>query len=107
MKKGICLIFALLMILCCMTACGIVDVIGGQMQSTAKVEEMMAALAENSSEDAKALMHPTAAGKSDDPIAQMSAFLAGRKVTDMQQTSINVNASAGTDGKTRTESASF
>jgi hypothetical protein len=102
---------ALLMVICCLTACNftssMLDAAGGKLQATSKVEDMMTAMAENRLEDAKALMHPTAAGKSVDPIAQMSAFLVGRKVTNMQQTTINVNTSTGTSGKTRQESASF
>ena len=111
MKKRICLAIALLMVMCCLTACNftssMLDAGGGKLQATSKVEDMMTAMAENRLEDAKALMHPTAAGQSVDPIAQMSAFLAGRKVTNMQQTNIRVNTSTGTSGKTRQESASF
>ncbi len=111
MKKRICLTIVLLMVMCCLTAChftsNMTGMVGGKMQASSKVEDMMTAMAENRLEDAKTLMHPTAAGKSDDPIAQMSAFLAGRKVTNMQQTAINVSTSTGTSGKTRQESASF
>ena len=111
MKKRVCLAMALLMVICCLTACSftssMLDTGGGKLQATSKVEDMMTAMAENRLEDAKALMHPTAAAQSVDPIAQMSAFLAGRKVTNMQQTTISVNTSTGTSGKTRQESASF
>lgn len=111
MKKWFSMVMVLLTVIGCLTACNFTSnmsgMIAGDAQAASKVENMMTALAENRLEDAKALMHPSVAGRSDDPIAQMSAFLAGRKVTELQQTGINVHTSTGTAGKTRQESASF
>ena len=95
MKKRICLAIALLMVMCCMTACNLnfnsnlSGAAGGKMQATSKVEDMMAAMAENRLEDAEALMHKSVANNSSNSIAQMSAFLAGRKVAKMEQKGIN------------------
>ena len=111
MKKWFSVLLVLLTVIGCLTACNFTSnmagMVAGDAQSASKVENMMKAMAENRLEDAKALMHPTVTDKSADPIAQMSAFLAGRKVKNMQQVAINVNTSMGTSDKTRTESASF
>ena len=113
MKKRICVAIALLMVMCCLTACNLnfnsnlSGAAGGKMQATSKVEDMMAAMAENRLEDAEALMHKSVANNSSNSIAQMSAFLACRKVAKMEQKGINVITSTGTSDKVRQEQASF
>lgn len=111
MKKLICLILVLLVLLGCLTACNFTQnasgALAGNAESTAKVEEMLTALADNRISDAKALLHPQTSGKSDEAIAQMSAYLAGRKASSIEQRSINVNSSTGTSGKTRQEQVAY
>lgn len=110
MKKIVCFTLVLL-VLGSLTACNFTHnmsgMAAGEAESTPKIEEMMIALAENRTADAKALLHPQAAEASDDAIAQMSAYLAGRKATTMELTNITVNSSTGTAGTTRQERVAF
>ena len=111
MKKLICLSLVLTVLFFCMTACNFTQnvsgSIAGKAEFTPKVEEMMKALAEKRTEDAKALMHPQVAETSDQAIAQMIDYLDGREVSAMQLTSINVRTTAGTSGKTRQEQVAY
>lgn len=111
MKKIICTLLVVLVILSCMTACSFVQNMSGTIAdnaaSTLKAEEMMAALADDNASDAKALLHPQVAETSDNAITQMSSYLDGREVSAMELKSINVNASAGTAGKSIQEQASY
>ena len=85
MKKIICFTLVLFALLGCLTACNFIQnmsgAIAGEAEATPKVEEMMAALADDNASDAKALLHPQVAETSDNAIAQMSAYLAGRKAS--------------------------
>lgn len=72
-------------------------------ESAPKVEEMMAALAENRVSDAKALLHPDVAESSDAAISQMIAYLNGRKVSSFKLNGINLSVSADASGKARAE----
>ena len=111
MKKIICFALVLLALLGCLTACNFTQkmsgAIAGEAEATPKVEEMMAALADDNTSDAKALLHPQVAETSDSAIAQMSAYLAGRKASTIELQSININTSTGTAGKTRQEQAAY
>ena len=111
MKKLICFALVLLVLLGCLSACNFTKnmsgAILGEAEATPKVEEMMAALADDNASDAKSLMHPQVAETSDNAIAQMSAYLAGRKVSAMEQVSININTSKGTAGTTRQEQVGY
>lgn len=107
MNKLFCVTLVLLALLGCLTACNfsqnLSGALAGKAESTAKVEEMMTALAEHRMSDAKALIHPQAAEKFDTAITQISTYLSGRKIRSMELTNINVNTSTGTSGKTRQE----
>lgn len=111
MKKMICFGLVLLALLGCLTACNFTKnmsgAIAGEAEATPKVEEMMAALADDNAPGAKALLHPQVAETSDPAIAQMSAYLAGRKASTIELINININTSAGTAGKTRQERAGY
>lgn len=111
MKKLLYMTLALLMLLPCLTSCNFTQntsgALAGTAESTPKVEEMMTALAESRTEDAKALMHPEATGKSDASIAQLEKYLSGRTVSTIEQKAINVSASTGTSGKIRQEQVSY
>ena len=111
MKKIICSVLVLLVLLGCLTACNftqnISGAIAGEAEATPKAEEMMTALADDNTSDAKALLHPQVAETSDNAITQMSAYLAGRKASAMELKSININTSTGTSGKTRQEQVTY
>ncbi len=111
MKKIICSVLVLLVLLGCLTACNFTQnmsgAIAGEAEATPKVEEMMAALADDNTSDAKALLHPQVAETSDNAITQMSAYLAGRTASAMELKSININTSTGTAGKTRQEQVTY
>ena len=82
-------------------------VMAGEAQATPKVEEMMTVLAEKRTTDAKALMHPDMADRSDAAISQVMEYLNGRKATAMEVASIQVNSSAGTSGTMRKENLAY
>ena len=111
MKRIFSFALVLLVLTCCLAGCSFTKntsgAFAGEAEATPKVEEMMAALSEDRTSDAKGLMHPQASETSDDAIAQMSAYLAGREVSAMKQKSISVNTSTGTSGKTRQEQATY
>ena len=111
MKRLIGFALVLVLLLGCMTACNFTQnmagALAGETEAAPKVEEMMKALAEDRISDAKALMHPQVAEKSDNAIAQMSDYLAGREVSAMELRSISVNTSAGTSGKSRQERVAY
>lgn len=111
MKKRICFALFVLTLTLCLTACNfsanMTSSLPANAEATPKVEEMLAALAENRTDDAKALMHPQAAEKADAAIAQMSNYLAGRTVTALEAKSTNIRTSAGTSGKMRQEQVAY
>ena len=111
MKKLICITLVLLVTLGALTSCNFTQnssgALAGAAEATPKVEEMMTALAESRTEDAKVLMHPEVAEKSDAAIAQLVAFLSGRNASSMEQKNINVSSSTGTSGKTRQENVVY
>ena len=111
MKKLFCFTLALLVLLTCLTACNLTQnasgALAGSAEATPKVEEMMAALAANRTDEIKSLMHPNAGENTDVAIAQLSKYLAGRTVGTIEQKSINVSSSTGTSGKTRQEQVAY
>ncbi len=111
MKKLICWVLVLLVVLTCLLSCtfskNLSGSFAGEAESTAKVEEMMTALAGNRTSDAKSLMHPKVAENSDTAIDQMSSYIDCRKVDSMELTSINVNSSKGINGETREEKVTY
>lgn len=111
MKKMICFSLVIVFLLAGMSACNLSQNVSGYIadkaEATPKVEEMLRALAEKRTEDAKELMHPQVAGTSDHAVAQMIDYLDGREVSAMQLTNINVRTTAGTSGKTRQEQVAY
>ena len=67
----------------------------------------MTALAENRTDDAKALIHPEAVEKSDASIAQLERYLSDRTTSTIEQKTINVSTSTGTPGKIQQEQVSY
>ena len=102
MKKLLYMTLALLMLLPCLTSCNFTQntsgALAGTAESTQKVEEMMTALAENRTDDAKALIHPEAVEKSDASIAQLERYLSDRTTSTIEQKTINISTSTGTPG---------
>lgn len=111
MKKLVCFSLAVIAMLSCLISCNFTQNISGGLAdnatATPKVEEMLTALANDQTEDAKALMHPQANKETDDAIAQMSSYLSGREVSSIELKSINVNTSTGTSGKSRQEQVDY
>ena len=111
MKKIICLALVLLALLGCLTACNFTKTlsgaIAGEAEATPKVEEIMAALADKNTSDAKALLHPQVAEKSDNAITQMSAYLSGRKASAIELKTINISTSTVTAGKPRQQQETY
>ena len=111
MKKSICCILLLLSVLSCLMACNFTTNtsgdFAGEAESFSKVEEIMVALAQNNTSDAKQTIHPKSVEESDAAIVQMSNFLAGRKAVSIQQVSIHVTTSKGTAGKTKEEYVTY
>ena len=111
MKKLFCLTLVLITLIGCLTACNFTQnlsgALAGEAESTEKAEEMLAALAEKRTSDAKALIHPESAEKADASISQMSAYLSGRKANSIEIENISINSSTGTSGKARQEQAVY
>jgi hypothetical protein len=104
-------ILLLAVILLSLSACNftknMAGAMAGEAQATPKVEEMMSVLAQKRTEDAKALLHPEMADRSDAAIKQVMDYLNGRKATAMEMVSIQVNSSAGTSGVMRKENLAY
>ncbi len=111
MKKIVCVGLTLLLLLGCFTACNFTQNMSGAMageaEATPYVEKMLAALAADNTADAKALLHSQVAEASDDAIAQMSAYIAGRKASTVEVININIHTSTGTGGNTRQEQVGY
>ena len=111
MKKVFCLSLILAVLVGCLTACNFQSnmsgALAGEAESTSKVKEMMLALAENRTSDAKKLLHPQTAELSEAALTQLSAYLAGREVDALEQRNINVKTFSGTSGKTRQEQVTY
>ena len=111
MKKLICVVLSMLILLCCLTACNFTQnmsgALAGEAEATPKAEKMMAALAKNSTDEAKALLHAKASGFLDTGITQMSDYLDGREVSSMSLISINVNTTKGAAGNARQERVGY
>lgn len=74
-------------------------------QAEPYIKEMLTALTAGDLESAEALLHPDRVdGATDTALAAMADLLGGREVESCVQVGINVNASTGTGGSSRTES---
>lgn len=111
MKKIISVAIIMLVLLSCFTACNFTQnvsgVLAGEAQATPKVNEMMSALADRRISDAKALLYPQVSESSDNDVEQLSLYIAGRETKSIELKSINVNSTAGTNGKTREEQVTY
>ena len=110
MKKSISFILVVTVLLCCFTSCDITanfsDALSGKAESTPKVEEMLLALAENDMSAAESLLHPQIAGDSGDMLERLADYIDGRKAESVEVTSVGINTSTGTGGKSRQEEIS-
>ncbi len=111
MKKIICLVFVILSILSCLTACSFLSNITNKIENNAeskpKIEEMMSLLAENRISDAKNLLHPEANEDANEALEQIASYINGRNAGSMKLTNINISSSTGTSGKTRQEQVTY
>ena len=110
MNKSISVILVVTVLLCCFTSCDITanfsDALSGKAESTPKVEEMLSALAENDMSAAEALLHPQIADDSDDMLERLADYIDGCKAESVEVTSVSINTSTGTGGKSRQEEIS-
>ena len=110
MKKSISVILVVTVLLCCFTSCDITanfsDALSGKAESTPKVEEMLSALAENDMSAAESLLHPQIADDSGDMLERLAEYIDGRKAESVEVTSVGINTSTGTGGKSRQEEIS-
>ena len=111
MKKLLCLTLILLPLLGCLAACNITQNASGAAleklaESKPAAEQMLVALTQDNTSEAKSLMHPDAQN-TDQGIAQMVSYLAGREVSKVAVQNVNVNSSTGTAGKVRQEQVSY
>ena len=102
LKRVLCLLATVVAVCCLFTACNL-----GESQAKPKVEEMMLALAEGDVAAAEALMHPEVDPKAKEQLAQIEDYLAGRKVSSMEQKSISFNKFVGTNGKESREDVTY
>lgn len=111
MKKSISVILVVTVLLCCFTSCDITanfsDALSGKAESTPKVEEMLLALAENDMSAAESLLHPQIADDSGDMLERLAEYIDGRKAESVEVTSVGINTSTGTGGKSRQEEISY
>ncbi|MBR5514970.1 MAG: hypothetical protein IKU52_02060 [Clostridia bacterium] len=111
MKKSLCLVLFLAILLSCLTGCTLAENLTKKVSTTAesthKVQEMMQALSEGRINDAAALIHPEAEEESDAAIKQMSDYISSRKVKSMDITNLNINSSTDTSGKSRREEIGY
>lgn len=112
MKRKYSLLVLVLAVACLLSACHVTtnfsDSTGNTaMESIPQVEQMLEALAFGDINTALTLMHEEKTAASESGLAQMSDYLAGRKVTEMKQLGVNVNTSNGTSGTTRQEQGTF
>ena len=111
MRKTLCFALSLLVLLTCLTGCGmakkVMEALSSQLDATPKVEEMMLALAENRASDARAFMHPDSADGSEKNINQMIEYLNGRTVSTLTMVNVRVNNFTGTDGRYIEEQATY
>ena len=111
MKKIVCFSLVLLALVGCLTSCNLtksmLDSYGDKSEGVAKAEELISALSEGRSDDAKTFMHTDVSEKSDDAIDQLCKYLDGRKAESVELISFKVNTSVGTSGTTRQEQLSF
>ena len=102
MKKALCLLTVLAVVVGLFAACNL-----GESQAKPKVEEMMLALAEGDDAAAEALMHPDVDPKAKEQLVQIEDYLAGRKVSSMEQKNISFNKFVGTNGKESREDVTY
>lgn len=110
MKKLICLCLVLFSVLGCLSACNFTQNMSGlkdKAESTPKVEEMMTALTEKSTSDAKALMHPQIGESKNAGISQLIDFVNGRSLKSLELTNINFSSAIGTSGNQKQEQTTF
>jgi hypothetical protein len=96
------LLFAIL--LTSLSSCAFLTDTMDEEESFVQAEQMLLALSEKRTEDATLLMHPAAPAENMERfIEQMADYLDGRTATNMQISSVSLNYSAGTDGKSKEE----
>lgn len=102
LKRLLCLLATVVAVCCLFTACNL-----GESKAQPKVEEMMLALAEGDDAAAEALMHPDVDQNTKEQLEQIEEYLAGRKVSDMEQKNISINNSVGIGGKALREEVTY
>lgn len=112
MKKRVSVWVVVVAVCCLLTACNFTtnfnDSIGiTQMEAFPQVEKMISALAEQDMDGALELVHPDRKADAQEVLKQVADFLAGRKVTEMEQTNLSVKNTSSNQGNTRQENGTL
>ena len=112
MKKLLCLTLVIVMTVCALSSCALMEKIVMRIlenaESPDKVDEMMAALADDQIDDAKVLMHPDVTEDVlGDSLEAMATYLDGRIMLSKQVTSLSVKKNHKNSQKVREESISY
>ena len=111
MKKTLSFILIIATLVACLSSCNfnsnMSGALAGESEATDSVKEMMAALADDNTAAAKALLHPQVAETSDNAIAQMSAFLEGRSASAIELKGIHRTTNTGTAGTSTQDQVSY
>lgn len=111
MKKTISILLVLLMSLAMLTACNFTSNYtpppgAKQMEGMPAVEKMLEALTMGDVETSASLLHPNMTD-GETAIGQMVRYIAGRKITNLEQVGLNVHKSSGTAGDVTQEKGTF
>ena len=112
MKKIISLIIVCLLILFSFTSCNffesIAETVVSETESAPKVEEMLTALVNGQTDNATALLHPDIDDEASlSAIYQLSSYIEGRSIEQINQLGVKINTSLTTDGEVKTENITY
>ena len=112
MKKLLCLTLVIVMTVCALSSCALMEKIVMHIlenaESPDKVDEMMAALADDRIDDAKALMHPDVTEDViGDSLEALATYLDGRIMLSKQVTSLSVKKNRKKSSKVLEEHISY
>lgn len=111
MKKAICILTTLLILVSALTSCTFTQrtsgALAGNERSSEEVKKILSALAENQNENAKALLHPQIADDSQTSVLQLSRYIDGRDAEDLEVINVSVQKSTGVFGTSTQEQVTY